>query len=240
MAAGSAHAEPTWAAVDLSVVEGLHIPRPDGWTSGITADFKGGLVRVYIGPSDVAASWWVQRMTQVVEKQKPAAVPFPSPTAPPDPGSPPPVVKMLDSADELYSAGDRLVIARLGNVGVMVEVSSGARAKAEAVTATLMPAAEVMPLPKPSLVKTGSEWRIDVPLTEPPLQVRYEGGQLSGAPGLTFRRPPSTAVVYDTQGRMARQDFDAMGLVIERPPLWLDHEPVVRPPAESMPSPEPK
>ena len=221
------------------------MPRPDGYTSGITADFKGGLVRVFVGPSELAASWWVVRMTQVVEKQKPTAVPFPAaaePQAEPvaaDPAAPPTPPALLDSADELWASGDRLVIVRLGNVGIMVEVSSGARDKAEAVAAALLPAPGV-PLAPPELRKVGTEWRLDVPLSEPPLQVRYEGGQLSGSPGLTFSMPPTAAVVYDHQGRMSRQDFDPMGLVIEVPPPWKDHVLGERPPAVPASPPEPK
>ena len=236
---------PAWSGVDLSIVEGLHIPRPDGYTSGVTADYKGGLVRVFVGPSDVAASWWVSRMTQVVEKQKPRAVPYPaaSPTsgsaAAPASTLPVAAPTLNDTADELWVSGDRLVIVRTANVGIMVEVASGAMAKADAIAAALLPAPSE-PLAAPTLLKVGTEWRIDVPLTEPPLQLRYEGGRLSGAPGLTFSEPPSAAVAYDHQGRMSRRDFDPMGLVIEVPPPWQDHVISQRPPAVPASSPEPK
>jgi hypothetical protein len=221
-------------------VEGLHVPRPDGYTSGITADYKGGLVRVFVGPSDVAASWWVARMVQVVEKQKPASLPYPAASSAPVAGdAPPPVPSLNHTADELWAAGDRLVIVRTANVGIMVEVASGARTKADAINAALVPAPGE-PLPPPTLLKVGTEWRIDVPLAEPPLQVRYEGGQLNGAPGLTFSVPPTAAVVYDHQGRMSRRDFDPMGLVIKVPAPWHDHVIGQRAPTVPKSSSEPK
>ena len=92
------HAAPEavqWSGVDLSIVEGLKVPRPDGYTSGITADFRGGLVRVFVGPSDAAASWWVHRMREVVEKQKPTELPMPSASShPPGADGAPPAPRL--------------------------------------------------------------------------------------------------------------------------------------------------
>jgi hypothetical protein len=225
---------PRWTGVDLTLVEGLSPARVDGYSSGFTADFKGGLVRVYVMPSEVAASWWVARMAKVAEKQKPEAVPLPPPgtvdDAPPplpaDPTLPPPPPK-LPTADELLVAGDRLVIARVDNVGVMVEIKSGARDWAEQVLATLTD--DPLPWPTvPPLQHTGAGWSIPLP---PEGAVRYQGGQRIDAPGLRFRSPPSLVVVYDTHGRASRQAYDPLGLPIDQPPPWADFPLAERTPA---------
>ena len=232
-------APPRWTGLDLTFVEGLKAPRADGFTSGLTADFKGGLVRLYVTPSEQAASWWVARMATVVEKQKPAPVPLPSAAAPLDdpaatppptaPTEPPPVPLQLPTADELLVAGDRLVIARVGNVGVMVEVAGGARDTAEAVLAQLTDLPQPWPT-VPPLERTPRGWRVPVPEG---LEVRYEGGARLPGPELHFSRPPRAVVVYDMLGRASRQAFDALGLPVDSPAPWSDHTPATRPPPET-------
>jgi len=236
-----ATAEPTqvrWTGVDLTLVEGLSVARADGFSSGFTADFKGGLVRVYVLPSDSAASWWVARMATVAEKQKPTEVPLalPDPDAPPPeplpPDTPPPPPKRLDTAQELLASGDKLVIARVDNVAIMVEVARGARDKAEAVLATLTDLQEPWP-EVPPLERTGAGWAL--PPTDG-LAVRYQGGTLGPGPGLRFQQPPSMVIVYDSLGRAARQAYDPMGLPIDSKPPWDGHTPVER----VLPTPEPQ
>lgn len=219
--------------VDLSTVEALKPPRVDGHTAGITADFKGGLVRVFVGPDDQSASWWVARMTTVVEKQKPTAVPWPTASAePPAPDAEPSEPSLLDHAHELYRSDDRLVVLRYHNVGVMVEVSGGAAAMAETVGGTLLDDGEPWPeVPPLRPTSQGLQPHVD----DPSHELRYEGGTLAPAPGLVFARPPRALIVYDTRGRSTRQAFDELGLVTTEPAPWADHETTQRPaPEESQ------
>ena len=220
-------ASPHWSGVDLSLVEWLSPPRADGYSSGLTADFKGGLVRVYVMPTETAASWWVQRMTAVVEKQKPTSVPLPDQDSTPTPagapaggalpaGEPPP---RLPTAQELYTTGDSLVIARIDNVGVMVETRAHAQDRAEAVLAVLSAQPAAWPV-VPPLERTASGWAIH---PEPDTMVRFQGGTLGTGPGLRFTHPPTTVVVYDALGRASRQSYDTMGLPISTPEPWAEH-----------------
>ena len=218
---------PQWSGVELSLVEWLSPPRADGFTSGLTADFKGGLVRVYVMPSETAASWWVHRMTTVVDKQKPTSVPLPEPEstrspsgAPPSAshphGEPPP---RLPTAQELYTTGDSLVIARVDNVGIMVETRAHALDRAEAVLAVLSDLPAAWPV-VPPLERTASGWTIH---PEADTLVRFQGGSLGTGPGLHFTHPPSTVVVYDALGRASRQSYDTMGFPISTPEPWAEH-----------------
>ncbi len=219
---------PRWTGIDLSTVEDLSPPRADGFTSGFTADFRGGLVRVYVLPSASAASWWVARMVTVVEKQKPKVVVLPG--TEPASGSQAPNPSALETAadaslrltaaHELYTSGDRLVIARFDNVGLMVEVRSGAQDRAEALLEALSD--EPLSWPEvPPLERTSGGWTLHAAANT---ELRFEGGALTpDTIGLQFIRPPSRVVVYDVRGRAVRQSFDEVGLPIETPQPWAEH-----------------
>jgi hypothetical protein len=126
---------------------------------------------------------------------------------------------LLADADELWATGDSLVIARIDNVGIMVEVKRGARERAEAVLATVY--SRPTPWPQvPPLERTPNGWVLH-PVAD--TAIRYQGGELAPGGGLRFVRPPTSVVVYDAHGRATRQAFDPMGLPVDSPTPWANH-----------------
>lgn len=216
LATGSAappqHARYAGIALD-SLEEELKPPRYDSSSTGYTVDVSGGIVRVFIAPSELAAQWWVQRMAEVRARRHPA---------PPEPPLP-------LGADEALLSGDDLAILRFGNLGLMVEASGGALPWVERLQPLFLPELAGAPEP-PKLQKVGSSWAVEVPFT--PLHVSYVGAHpLPGAP-LRFSQPPTSVVVWDRHGRALRQDFDASGQPVPSTPPWIDFEPPPTPTTE--------
>lgn len=186
--------------------EELKPPRYDSSSTGYTVDVSGGIIRVFIAPSELAAQWWVQRMAEVRARRRPA---------PPEPPLP-------LGADEALLAGDDLAILRFGNLGVMVEASGGALPWVERLQPHFLPEVAGWPEP-PALQRAGTGWSVEVPFS--PLHLSYVGAQPLPGAELRFSQPPSAVVAWDELGRALRQDFDASGQPVPGAPPWSDFVP---------------
>ncbi len=207
VALSPASASPRFAGVVMDdFADELAPLRFDSSSTGWTADFKGGVLRVFIGPDEKSAQWWVSAMADIAKKQKPQ---------PPDPP--------LDlPADDALAGGTNLLILRFGNMGVMIESAGGALVFAERVAAALRPEPGPWPQP-PTIAEQAGLWHVDVAFE--PAHITYVGASpLPGEP-LRFAAPPSAVVAWDEWGRALRQDFDAAGNPVPRPPPWADYVP---------------
>ncbi len=176
--------------------EGFEPVRFQSARQGWTLDFPGGIARVYVGPNEDAAREWYVEMATFIARQKPAP---------------------LDGlGDEAVAARDEAVLTRDGNVGVLVQVKSGARARVDRLLALVTDTGPPWPGP-PRLAPGALGWTVDAPDA---LHVSWVGGRLSPTlPGPVFTRPPRRVVVWDALGRATAQDFDEQGLPIDTAPV---------------------
>jgi hypothetical protein len=191
--------------------EGFEAPRHQSAREGVSLDFKGGIARIYVGPSELAAQEWFAEKGAFVARQKPSP---------------------LDGfGDEALHAGDAMVLVRDGNVGLLVQVKAGARAAAE----TLLQAVDDSGAPPPPpgrLVPEGDALRLDAPDAA---HVAWTGGRLlPQGPGLRFGAPPALVVTWGPLGRATTQAYDADGVPVDTPPPRPD--PAFLPPPTDPPA----
>ena len=74
---------------------------------GTTLDLPKGLMRLYVGPSEAAATEWVADMATLMKRHEPTALP--------------------ELGTEALAAGDGMILLRDHNVGLLVEIADGAR-----------------------------------------------------------------------------------------------------------------
>ncbi len=210
----------------------LKAPRPDGYTWGMTADGKSTVVRFFVGESPAAAAWWVQRMGVVVAKQAPTPVAisehdraiFAAGDTPSDDPSAPPPPRLL-FAEELLASGDKLVIARLGNVGLMVERATGAAALAETVAQALVEGPPACPAPV-TWRRVDQGWTIAA--LEEGVVMHHEGGERTPGTANVYAVRPRAVVQYSPMGCAIRQQFDEQGQVVEATRPWSSVVPASR------------
>jgi hypothetical protein len=183
------------AGVVLEGHEGFEAPRHQSAREGVSLDFKGGIARIYVGPTERAAQEWYLEKADFVARQKPAP---------------------LDGlGDEALHSGDGMVLVRDGNIGILVQVKAGARAATDRLLAAIDDGPSPWPAPA-RLVPDGPALRVDA---ADATHVSYVGGRLSPqGPGLRFSQPPSQVITWGPLGRATVQAFDADGAPVEAPP----------------------
>lgn len=175
--------------------EGFEAPRHQSAREGLSLDFKGGIARVYVGPSELAAQEWYAEKVEFVARQRPVA--------------------LGGLGDEALHDGDAMVLVRDGNIGLLVQVKAGARAAAEKLIQAVDDSGT--PPPQPGrLVGEGDTLRLDA---RGAVHVAWTGGRLlPTGPGLRFGSPPTRVVTWGPLGRATVQAYDAAGAPIESPP----------------------
>lgn len=183
------------SGVVLDGHEGFAPPRHQSVREGVSLDFKGGIARIYVGPTELATQEWYAEKSAFVARQKP--------------------VPLDDVGDEALHTGDAMVLVRDGNVGLLVQVKAGARAAAD----TLLQAIDDSGTPPPAparLVPEGALLRVEAAEAS---HIAWTGGRLSPqGPGLRFGTPPDRVVTWGPLGRATVQAFDEAGLPIASPP----------------------
>lgn len=143
--------------------------------TGWTAPVEGGLVRVFVGPTEADAKDWYQRSREGL-------------TIEPVPAG--------GIGDEAFGDGAGLLAWRDGNVAVMVRCSSGARQWALLLHDAMV---DGIPWPDPVRLLHRADGTWVVPGA--PRSVQFRGGKaVAFRPG-EFRRPPEEVVVWDEWGR---------------------------------------
>lgn len=189
------------AGLPVGPHDGFEPARFQSAKQGWTLDFPGGIARVYVGPTEDAAREWYGEMSRFIEKQKPAPVD--------------------GLGDEAQAARDEAVLVRDANIGVLVQVKAGARARAERLLGVIVD--EPSPWPDGARLSPGEAgWTVEAPGAQ---HIAWVGGRLSPTlPGPVFIRPPRRVVTWDALGRAAVQDFDEDGLPVDTPPVRPDPE----------------
>ena len=181
-----------------AVDEALEPARFQSARLGYTRDFPKGLLRVYVGPTELAAMEWFSDMEALMGRHKPEP--------------------LSDLGDTAVAAGDGMILAREGNIGVLVECASGARSWADKALAAIVHEA---PAPRYSatLVGAAGAWQLD---GGDAAHVSWVGGTLDLAAAraegpIPFQAPPRRVVTWDHLGRATVQDYDASGRPTETP-----------------------
>ncbi len=181
--------------------EALAAPRFHSARMGYSRDFPKGIARVYVGDGEAAATEWFDEMATRIHKQKPV-----------------PVDALGDAA---LQVGDKVLLVREANIGLMVETAAGAEVWMTRLRGAITDAPAAPPA-LPALRVEGAAFVVEAP--RDCRQLSWVGGRLSAASTaldapLRFDEPPSRLVAWDALGRAAVQDFDADGRPRPTPPL---------------------
>ncbi|MEC7946180.1 MAG: hypothetical protein VX265_01350 [Myxococcota bacterium] len=170
-------------------------PRHQSAREGVSLDFPGGIARVYVGPTVPAAQEWFSEKAGKVARQKP--------------------IPLAGLGEEALHAEDAMVLVRDGNIAMLVQVASGARAATEALLGAVDDSGAPWPAPA-SLVRDGAGFRIHAPQA---VHVAWVGGRLSpSGTGAHFHTPPRQVVTWGPLGRATVQAFDEAGEPIQSAP----------------------
>lgn len=152
-----------------------------GWTAPMTE--MNGIVRVFVAKTPQEAEAWVTLMLEHFTKPIPAYEGTFS----------------VPGATDLHGDGVGVMLARKGNVGVMVRSDADALLWTETMLSLVRDAG---PWPSaPSLVKTAAgQWTAKANGAE---HVAFKGGRLVAGQGLTWSEPPTRLVAWDSWGRAA-------------------------------------
>jgi hypothetical protein len=163
---------------------------------GWTADFKKGLVRVFVGQDEAAAEAWIAESLVLIERQNPSPMPQPF-------------------GDASWGDPVGLMLWRDGNIGVLIQCTFGAQEWSERLLAAIVDEPSP-PLPPPQLTALpGPTWSIQA---DPgALHVAWQGGSRIASQPLLFDLAPNKVVIWDQYGRAVVQFFDREGRPISTP-----------------------
>ncbi len=186
----AALAEGAHTGVPTAGIEGFSAPMYQTSQTGWSAQVEHGLVRVFVGHSAEEAKTWLADMTERLAKLDPQ--PYP------------------EFADEALGDGERLLLFREGNIGVLVHTSEQALLWAERTLAHIDDTPHPWPAP-PALHRDDlGWWRLEAPGAA---HIAYVGGErVPGSAGLVFSVPPRAGVAWDGWGRASRVEYSAAGL----------------------------
>ncbi len=186
--AAAAQAAGVHTGIPVRGVPSLSEPYFDSAARGWTASFPSGLARVYVGRDEAATIAWFIRTAAQMAKHKP---------------------EPLDGVgDEALVKDDAFLLTRDGNVGVLIECTAGARARAAQLLAAISDTPSPWPLPPVVRPLTEDRWAVEAPGAE---HLSWVGGTRVGWSGLVFSAPPERVVAWDEWGRAAVQRLDATG-----------------------------
>jgi len=185
---GHAFAEGIHTGIPLETVDGWGSPSFQTSSMGWTTLFEEGLAWVVVTRTEEEAHLWVESL---VEKQARR--------------SPNPVEGL---ADEAFGSPGWFLIAREGNVGVMVQTEHRARDWLQYLLDSIVDDPVTWPEPASLEAMHGGLWVVDAPEAQ---HIAYRGGRLSSQPSLIFVEPPTQVIVWDSFGRATAQIFDDAG-----------------------------